>query len=862
MKAAIAEFRLGTRNPIQGMLLVLAVLALAHFPLPSRAAAQAPDPSLVQQKIQALAVRDDTLRQEEQPRAWLTQRREQVTPQIIAGLDSPNPIIASNCLAILSGLTNRPPVTEALTRIGGQPSHPQNHAALLELCRFPLDARATRLLEQALADAARFPNPEHRARFAEALGRKEQAVELLARCLDTDQFYNFNPIVTRLEKVGHPAAIPHLERKTKDPHWEIAASAYLGLAQLDPKQHALTAAQKELLENARRGFKVGAEFYTERQRKLAALPRAELRPFVLQMLMTDAAADAAGILRLWKDQESLPEIRRLMLAAPHDWQAGPFVAAYLEIDGTERSLAEVLELVKRKDPMWRRDYIAAALVRPEYDARRKVAILRRIQDTLGQANPTLVPGALGWQREDLAAVLLPLMDSETNLIALAAFAECTSRDTNRVYDAVLTRALNMVKAQRAADLQAPTIAEAAVKVLSVCADRQVPGCGPLAAPLMDSSNGLVRIQAARVAAAAGGPRERALLLMESELGNAATEQREAAAQCLLRLPCQNVLERTRREAAALTQLGKPTEDYALRVLTTCAGPKSVEAFSPLLDGEAVPRAVHAAWVLAQHPDAATAHRALRRLGLYSIFHHQMYQQGSGIDFPIAANLYFHQVTSRLNPKAYADGESASVILPPELMAPKSLDAPEQAFLLRAYRHLITVRPFVEFWGWNFPGRDLADRGDASYLPWLRIVASEDPYLRLLHVQGQKVAHFPHRQTAAKAIARLTGAPATYAGLAGETLDSAAVPAQPYDQQNQRIAQYVLGRVAAAKFSGRPQTDREWERSGAFDGVIRRLVQDEFGEALKAVFLAESRRRNLFNPLKDAGFEYWRNAAPE
>ena len=114
--------------------------------------------------------------------------------------------------------------------------------------------------------------------------------------------------------------------------------------------------------------------------------------------------------------------------------------------------------------------------------------------------------------------------------------------------------------------------------------------------------------------------------------------RRQAAQSLSDIKPVDEAERAAREEAVLACLGKPCEDYAMRVLVTCGGPKSVKALEPILDDPDARRAVHAAWVLAQLPDKAAAQKGLRRVAIFAMFHYQIYQQGEGIDFTIAPNL--------------------------------------------------------------------------------------------------------------------------------------------------------------------------------------------------------------------------------
>jgi len=298
---------------------------------------------------------------------------------------------------------------------------------------------------------------------------------------------------------------------------------------------------------------------------------------------------------------------------------------------------------------------------------------------------------------------------------------------------------------------------------------------------------------------------------------------------------------------------------ALRVLTTCAGPQTVAQLEPRLDGTNVPAARYAAWVLAQTSDVSAAHKALRRLALHALFCHQMYQQGSGIDFEVAPGLSFHQTTERLNPVAYPDKAPAGPQIPSDLMLPTRLDPAEQTFLVRDYRDVLNSgRRFVMDDYFMLFQRPLGASVDATYIPLFEAVAREDPELRALYVQGRKVAHFPNRQAAAQYLARLTGKPATYLGLNGEALAHDQPPPQPYPDQNLLVARFLLDRIEAAHLKQMPGSDRDWSRVGYFSDLIVRLTNEEqFGGGLREALLQEAQRRQLGPSLKSAGLQLWR-----
>jgi hypothetical protein len=149
--------------------------------------------------------------------------------------------------------------------------------------------------------------------------------------------------------------------------------------------------------------------------------------------------------------------------------------------------------------------------------------------------------------------------------------------------------------------------------------------------------------------------------------------------------------------------------------------------------------------------------------------------------------------------------------------------------------------------------------DPTWVPFLDAVAREDKGLRARATEDGVVAFFPTRKLAAEVVARLTGRPATYVAFRGETRDSSSAPTKPYRKQNLLIAQFLLDQIQAAGFLGRPRTDSAWRKQGYYDQLTTRLLKDGYGPELKQEILDESRRRKQFAPLKDAGFERWRES---
>jgi hypothetical protein len=285
----------------------------------------------------------------------------------------------------------------------------------------------------------------------------------------------------------------------------------------------------------------------------------------------------------------------------------------------------------------------------------------------------------------------------------------------------------------------------------------------------------------------------------------------------------------------------------MRVLLACGGEKTVKALDPILDDADVQRAVYAAWVMAQLPDKAAAAKALRRLAIFGMFHHQMYQQGAGIDFRIAPGLSFHQTTERLNPdpRAYSSGEGP-VWIPPDMLKPFALQDAEQQYAVRCYRLTqVPVRTYPVGDHFLSPWR-MWSKGflshDPSYLPLLKTIAMEDLHLKRLMVKGQAVAHFDYRQRAARAIAAITGEKATYAGLGGETLDSQAFP-EPYKDQDILLARFVLDRIQKARPPANSEKDQQSGQVEAYHSMVLH-IQEQFGAQVLAAIREEAKNRGV------------------
>lgn len=844
--------------------------AAASTSIPARSPAEeTPDPTVVRQKIQALSVRDDSLPQKEQPRQWLWDRKAQVVSELIAGLEYKDPAVAKACLEILDRVklpeSERKALVDALVRIAGDQASDLHAPATLSLCHFADEPRAAKVLEAAVADAASFPDPQNRATIAEALGRKAQATALLVPLLQvppyTEYDYKLAELVTRIGELGDPSAIAPLDKlAAESAHWSVIAAARLSLSRIDPRGHTLTADQQTFLKDSGWRGKITMEGLQKKWRELANLKRDEVRPLVLRMLRTQSNSDEAlYILQLWHDTAALPEVRAILEALPNNevpFKRQNFLAACFSLDDTDQTAKDIVAMIggNHDDEFFNLPVVrgvASALAPNE----RKLATLRLIRD---KAKGSLVPQSLFSLEGDSAPLLTPLMSEETNLLALGTYAEVAARDPQKRFGELLRGALGKIDPREVVGYAGITSAR---KILDACAFYNLADCGKLADRLLAAPESPVRSAAARLSAKFGGDRPKALAVLFQELQSDNKDNRRVAADCLADVPCLDEAERRSREAALLEHVGKPTEDAALRVLSTCAGPLTVERFAPLLEGPDVSRAVYAAWVLAQGPKGPAQEKALRRLAVYAMFHHQVYQQGEGIDFTVAPNRWFHQGTGgRSGP------ETSPVRIPDAWLVPFKLDADEQLFAVRAYRHLdccsVGMACHVMSGPWRMYSRGVGPGWDASHLPLLRAIAAEDPYVELFHVQGRLVAHFKYRKAAAEVVATLTGQKATYTGLGGEQIDSADVPREPYQNQDVLVARFKLDRIEA--LLARPESADSKARLTDCINEVQNLIQrergyeqEQFGEGLRTALLAEADRRKITDKLAKEGFWMFR-----
>ncbi|MGA2064387.1 MAG: M56 family metallopeptidase [Thermoguttaceae bacterium] len=817
-------------------------------------------------RIAALATPDETLPYYEQAVNWLSKRREQIVAQLIVGLDDKNSKVAQQCLRILHNVPVRQELTDALIAKAGDEKSPLRYGALRQLEKSAADPRVARLLDQASTQVASVPDLLVRARWAWLAGHKDRATDILKPLLQKldDARFEHVEAIRLLGEIGGPASVELLRPIAAGHNWGSAVQAYRALAKIDPANHGLTKDQATLLKEWG-GFKETSEHFRQRMGDLAKLSVRELRPLVMQMLGDTGHSGqipALSILTAWKDKDALPQIRALM-RDKRSFVREDAVAAYLAIDDGQQAQKDVLDVLVGNDIDVANDHVLQGIVMAETPSGRKLAMLRAARAKL--MSPDALPNLLMYemnQGRDVRELLAPLMDEETDPLILGSYCDRAAEDKEKRFGPQVRRAMKVLAgeptvsaggedtngemaATAQAILRAPAtydFAAAAQAILRAAVTYDLKDLAPEVRKLMGSENAAIRA-AAQAAGARLGVRGAGQDLY-AQLDAEDLNVRELAAKSLMDTPPTGAAERAAREEAVLSCLGKPCEESTMRILATCGGEKTVKALEPILDGPDARRAVYAAWVLAQLSDQAVAAKALRRVAIFAMFHHQDYQGGKGIDFHIAPHVYFHQVTGRLNPdpKAYTEGEGP-VRIPDNLLVPFAWDDREQQYAVRCYQ-LAETGGDGDGFGLDV---DFLARGpikslglDRTHLPLLKEIAAQDSHLKRLMVKGQALVHFQYRQRAAKAIATITGEKAAYRGLSGEKLDSDAFP-EPYPDQASLLARFFVDWVQKAQLRGEPQTARQWQQLETYRQAASRL-QELFGPQVVDAIRQEAKRR--------------------
>jgi hypothetical protein len=860
-RSPIAALFLSTTAAIAIASLVIAVSAPATITLgqptpspnkPTKAATKTIDRAEVRRKIASLAVPDETLPYPDQAPNWLRARTKWIVPELIAGLNDKDPKVAEGCLRLLADAPRSTELTNALIAKAADETSPLRYDVLRQLEKSAADPRAAQLLDAASMQPEKFPKPLDRARWASLAGHKDRAVDILKPLLPkrNPDSYDRVEAIRLLGEIGEPNSVTLLEPIAQGDNWGMAVEAHVALAKIDPDKHGLTKDQQYFLMHYR-SFKEGEEQIHRRRAKLAALNMKEVRPFVMHMLRDDDSMwqdTALSILAIWKDKEALPEIRQLVQTKPSYCQRDA-VAAFLSVEDNTANEEEVLNLLAKADS-FATDNILRGIARADIPVDRRVAMLRAAAAKIGA--PRAVPHALGFDLPELQALLAPLMDNETNLQTLAAYCDLTVRDKEKRFAPQVRRALDILANETTIAAGGQTVsrdaAAAAPSILEAAAAYDLKDIAPIVQGLAKSKNPAISNAAWVASAKLGLPGTAKHLL--AELNAEGSDVRKRAFAALIYVKPANEAERAACENAMLANFNTHPDDFdAMHALAKFGREKSAKALEPLLDDPNLQRSLQTAWVLAQMPDKTAANKGLRRMAICGLFHHNIYQTGMGIDFRIAPQLNFHQVTSWLNPGGHPN-DSGPVRIPNDLLHPFNWDAGEQHFAVRCYRLAETGDNSVGFGCWpashilsptfDSLGGDM--RMDDTQLPLLTEIAAHDSHIKRLMVRGLPVPHFEYRQLAAKRIADITKKPATYVGLAGETIDSEAFP-EPYKDQDQLVAKFFIEQILNAGISDKPQNDRDWRLCEFYRTKASCLIH-ELGPQLLDALRREAKQRGI------------------
>jgi hypothetical protein len=721
------------------------------------------DYAVVREKIGMLGVRDDSLSYDERPAYWLKQRRQHVTGELIAGLDHTERRVALGCLDVLKGVKDNPKLLDTLIRIARQKDHPIHVEATCRLCDYAEDERAHKLLDAAWRDEQRFKDARWRSRMAAAVGREAAAVELIVPLLRQDREYEVVKIIEQLGQVGHDSAIEPLEPFRQDRRWKVAAEAYQVLASIDPQGHGLTEGQVHFLQESSRGSKGGWQSLVGQWKELISLKRTEIYHLVLANIHTDRPWAGLVLLQLWQDKQASPALKELMEGKDVVWRWACFAAAYLGVEGTTRSIDAVIRDIRERSDVQFNDWARCCLsevVESVMPVERKLAVLSAFRE---QISPLLVAYGLRAAGEDQAALLGSMLKAETDWRAVTVYIQIAAADEQKRYkkhvELVLDRFVETLEKN-----------EGAISaILGASVNYSLPGTGKKIESLLSHPQMRIRIAAVGPAALLGGDRARALAILFESLGQQDSLLRKLSAEQLMRIPYLSEEEARERETIVLRHVGTASEDYALRVLITCAGRKTAQMLLPIMDEPDVQRALYAAWVLSQHPDEKVKDKGQRRVNLYKILRRQPGQAGSSIVFDIAPGLRFYQRSKgfEIIPGGSEQREKAA-FANRDRYIPANLDEKEQEFSVRAYRHTLSLKNYHYF---SIRGLWAPYIWDQSHLPLLEVIAQEDPLTRKLIIQDKPVVQYPRRREAARAIARIKSRKASHRDLSGDQADS-------------------------------------------------------------------------------------------
>ncbi|MDP6356388.1 MAG: hypothetical protein QF473_14860, partial [Planctomycetota bacterium] len=765
-------------------------------------------PAVVDAKLDALNEPGWWEEHKEHPFGWLMQRREQIVPQLIAGLSGRRSKVARQCIQILDRVAPRPEIRDALIPIAQNHEH---HLSLLATCglrHYGDNARVRELLEQAYADKKRLWSSYHRAMVALGLNRSKVAAGLLLRQLSKEGGGVGYSTVELLGEIGAKTTVPGpkdaLEKLIKGPKAKyVYVPARLALSSVLPEEekYSLSGGQRTFLTEVARQWWMSSAEKDRKWAELARLDRDDLRPMVLSVLATEYPRPALAILRSWKDQAALPKLEFLIAKGRNSRLYAP---VYLEIADTDEAVKRLDELTAYRKPRLGSITLHACM-RARIPAERKLKLARLYLDRHGWAASASLPGAIGQAGPDTESLLIPLMSEENDLGTLACYARLAARYDSEEAGEQLRRALSLAVTM---GVRGPSpemelmpggissVRYSAARIMDAAAASPLAGCGRLANDLLAAKDERIRLAAANLAAGRGGNRSKAIRLLLDVLKRKRHSFQQMAADYLRHLPPLSADEKKERETAILSALGTPSEDEALHALTNCAGQKTVERLTPLLNHQDFWRALRVTWVFAHHPTEEIRERALRRLSIFSLFWCEKKPWGTADRSDMAKlleGLLFPDWYSRVGQWP----ELQPLKIPGRLLKGFSFSPDEQQFADRVYStsfmtdySLRWMHPldFGEWWG------DQGTRGHRTHLPLLRLIAEEDANLEALVVNGKKIGHFPYRRRASALIAAITGQPAHYRGLQGEEFRSDRAPQRPYPEQTRLVAAWMLGRL--------------------------------------------------------------------
>lgn len=759
--------------------------------------AETPDPVLATQMVQRLGLRDDV---QGDSRWWLESRIGTVWPQVIEGLSSTEDRVVSGCLDLLAKAPLNQNLRDPLLRIGqgGRYSRRLQAQALVVACRLLPDPLVTQAITGALDEAGDKMPALDRARLQNAIGQTKEAVKTVNTAItefiqkklsesSSSDSLGMIHLVETLATVKDVTAIEALQVHALAPCWELASRSRLLLAKVAVDRFPLSATQMIYL-NENHHAKMSQEAYQKRWDRMAALDRKEITPLVHQQLASDDPRMAVEVVVRWQDREALPLLWNICNQVQpwkvFQYRRAKFVsaAAILGLDTDPAVLEKVLVMF---DPRVIQDLLPQVLQLP-ISVDRRLQIYQHIRKGRDASSARFMAESLRLRPQDLKQILPTLIEQEQDPVVLAEFARMAARDPGKDLQSCVQKVLDRILVMPAPDITAVQI------LLQVLQEHPLPGIGPQLERWFTHEKSQVRIAAAAAALTCGSDRTICRAILYKELGS--VDGRSEAIRELRRIPCQDEKERSVREQTILALAQGPARFQILPLLNTCLGPTSTAFLKPYLEGEDYPMSLLAACVLAQHTDAKISEPALRRVALNRFVLEPMVPQcPPPRDAPILAGA--NNTPFAVEP----------VKLLKQYQVPFPLVDREIDFLIRAYRWAISLHGIES--SWRFGGSSIhawkSGMCDASYLPFLRIMRDEDPYLTVCMVQGQPLPWFPHRAWAAEQIATLTGKPAQHPGLDGSL--QAKLPTTPYPDQDRLIVRHVI-----AAWERQQKAASEWE----------------------------------------------------